>query len=99
MLHSLDWCWIPDEGSALDTHVFIKSVERVSHYVQFMSELLDYVVNAGHVPQHTHALCVRVVAHCERAPDGLSEFPVEEKINYKREINKTSYYIDPCCLR
>lgn len=59
--------------------MFIESLERVSHDVQLMSELLDYVVNAGHVPQHTHALCVRVVAHSEWTPDGLRKFPMEER--------------------
>lgn len=77
----------PDIGSALDSHVFVESLERISHYVQFMSELLDHGVNAGHVPQHTHTLCVRVVAHSKRTPDGLSKFPVEKEMSYKCEIN------------
>lgn len=64
---------------ALDSHVYVEPLECVSHYVQFMSEFLNHAVNAGHVPQHTHALCVRVVVHSERTPDGLSKFPVEAR--------------------
>lgn len=61
----------------LDPHTFVEPLKCISNYVQFMSELLDHAVNAGHVPQHTHTLCVRVVAHSEWPPDGLSKFPVE----------------------
>lgn len=63
-----------------DTKVCTESTESVSYNVQLVSELLDHIVDAGHVLQHTHALCVRVIPQGEWTLDCLCKFTVKNKI-------------------
>lgn len=57
-----------------DAKVCTESTESVSYNVQLVSELLDHIVDAGHVLQHTHALCVWIIPQGEWTLDCLCKF-------------------------
>ncbi len=63
-----------------DAKVCTESTESISYNVQLVSELLDHIVDAGHVLQHTHALCVRVIPQGEWTLDCLCKFTVKNKM-------------------
>lgn len=63
-----------------DTRLCAESTESVSYNVQLVSELLDHIVDAGHVLQHTYALCVRVITQGEWTLDCLCKLTVKDKM-------------------